>query len=171
MTYYIQLKEGSDHFLTKCLDLFPDGIPVTSKDPLNDFDFEYMDWVCLSLLNKLKYSFNKLRPGPLFWETLSNSFRPWQRWLFPKTRLYFYLLDSKALDSYQYQKVKKELFNLPEEVLIKLKKELETQLGAGLDKEVTPEYASQLLMDLALNPNDPLDKVPISLDNISRVPS
>lgn len=130
MTYYISLRKDSDHFLSKCLDLFPGGIPVTTREPLNDFDVDYKDWAALSLFDKLKDSFSKLRPDPPFRGTLSKSLEPWKRWLFPKTRVYFYLLDSKVLDTHQYQAVKREF----------------------------------------LNPNDPLDKVPITLDHISRVP-
>jgi hypothetical protein len=167
MTTYIYLKEGSDHFLTKCLDQFPIGIPVTTKEPLNDLEVDYKDWARLSLLGKLKASCKELWEGdPMTWIL---AIEPWLLWAFPKRRLYFYLLDSKALDTNQYQAVRKCFFDFPKEVIIELKKGLERQLGKELEMELTPEAMSHVLMGLALNPNDPLNQLPITLDYISSI--
>lgn len=169
MSNSIYLREDSDHFLTKCLHLFPNGIPVTTKEPLNDFDTDYKDWGRLSFIGKLKHTLSRVRFGPLFWETLSKAIKPWVLWAFPKKRLYFYLLDSRALDTHQYQAVKRQFFDFPKEVLIELKRDLEAQLGTELTFELTPENMSHCLLTLALNPSDPLDKIPITLEYISTV--
>jgi hypothetical protein len=140
------MKEGGQHFLKGCLDIFPEGIPVTTPLPISDYEEGYSDWDNLPLSRKV---WDTVQVFCECW-SLGMALHPWVLKYWPKYREYSYIVDSDKFTPEQYQRVRRKFFEGIEE---------------GLDKTREPEILELSKEELSelkgylkslYNPSNPL---------------